>query len=313
MGKPIRAAAVQLHAKMGDSASNIDRCDRLAQMALKDGARWIALPEFFNTGVCWDSKIAEAIQRENGEAGSFLKEFSIKHGVVIGGSFLCRLTDGTVRNRYLCYADGMLVGRHDKDLPTMWENAFYEGGNPDDTGFLGTIENIRIGTALCWEYMRTMTARRLRNQVDLIMGGSCWWSIPTHFPKCLQTLWEPGNSLNAIAAVQDTARLTGVPVVHGAHCGEIRCPMPGIPMEYRGFFEGNAAVIDASGRIIAHRRPEQGEGYVIADVETGPHDSELEIPARYWLRKRGPLPFFAWHHQRWLGRRWYFKHVHQRR
>ena len=311
MGKLIRAAAVQLHAKLGDSPANIDRCDRLALMALKDGARWIALPEFFNTGICWNPQITAAIQTENGEAGTFLKDFSLKHGVVIGGSFLCRLADGSVRNRYLCYAEGRLVGRHDKDLPTMWENAFYEGGDPDDTGFLGTFENIRTGAAVCWEYMRTMTARRLRNKVDLIMGGSCWWSIPTHFPGFLKTLWEPGNSLNSLASVQETARLTGAPVIHGAHCGEIRCPMPGIPLEYRGFFEGNAAVIDVRGRLLAHLRPEQGEGFVVADVETGPHVPDSEIPSRYWLKKRGALPIVAWHHQRWLGRKWYDKHVRQ--
>ena len=309
MGKSIRAAAVQLKSVTADSPANIAGCERLAMEAVAQGARWIALPEFFNTGVCWNPTIARAIQGEDGEAGTFLKDFSEKHRVVIGGSFLCRLLDGRVRNRYLCFGEGQLVGRHDKDLPTMWENAFYEGGEPQDTGVLGVFDGLRIGAAVCWEYMRTMTARRLKKHVDLILGGSCWWSIPTSFPVFLQNLWEPGNRQNALASIQDTARLVGAPVIHGAHCGQFACPMPGLPMSYRGFFEGNAALIDARGGLVACRPPEQGEGVVIADMEAGAIETNESVPEHVWLRKRGFLPSVAWHHQKWLGKRWYGKNV----
>lgn len=311
MGKMIRAAAVQLRSVTADSPANIASCERLAMEAVAQGARWIALPEFFNTGVCWNPDIVKAIQREDGEAGTFLKNFSEKHQVVIGGSFLCRLDDGRVRNRYLCFSGGRLVGRHDKDLPTMWENAFYEGGDPGDTGVLGMAGDLRIGAAVCWEYMRTMTAKRLKNRADLILGGSCWWSIPTNFPGFLQNLWEPENRENALSCIQDTARLVGAPVIHGAHCGEFVCPMPGMPMGYHGFFEGNAALIDARGRLVACRTPLQGEGVVVADVEAGAVEANETPPERFWLRKRGFLPAVAWHHQKWLGRRWYKRHVLQ--
>jgi predicted amidohydrolase len=191
----------------------------------------------------------------------------------------------------------------------MWENYFYEGSDPIDSGMLGTYDNTRIGAAVCWEFMRTMTARRLRNQVDVIMGGSCWWSIPINFPGFLQRLWEPANSHCALAAIQDSARLIGAPVIHAAHCGEIECPMPGLPIKYRGYFEGNAARVDASGKVLAHRSAAQGEGIVCAEISLGAKATTGEIPNRYWLRSRGFLPTFAWHHQRWLGRRWYARNV----
>lgn len=309
MADIIKAAAIQLATKIADSPANIAACERLALQAVNEGARWIALPEFFNTGVCWNKQIASAIQTPDGKAATFLSDFSARHRVVIGGSFLCRLPDGGVRNRYMCYADGALVGTHDKDLPTMWENAFYEGGEPGDIGVLGTVENIRIGAAVCWEFMRTMTARRLRGRVDIVMGGSCWWSIPTNFPGFVQKLWEPANRVNALAAVQDSARLIGAPVIHAAHCGEIACPMPGLPIGYRGFLEGNAAIVDADGRVLAHRSPEQGEGIVSAEIAPSAKSVDMEVPDRFWLRRRGFLPVFAWHQQRWLGRIWYSRHV----
>lgn len=311
MQKLTKVAAIQLATKIGDSKANISSCERLALQAVKEGARWIALPEFFTTGVSWNPGIVEAIQNMDGAAASFLQNFSAKHQVVLGGSFLCRLPDGGVRNRYLCFANGNLTGKHDKDLPTMWENYFYAGGDPDDSGMLGTYDNTRIGAAVCWEFMRTMTARRLRNRVDVIMGGSCWWSIPTNFPKFLQRLWEPANNHSSLAAMQDSARLIGAPVIHAAHCGEIECPMPGLPIKYRGYFEGNAAIVDAGGQVLVHRSAALGEGIVSAEISLGAQKTTEEIPNRYWLRNRGFLPTFAWHHQRWLGRRWYARNIHR--
>lgn len=309
MKKTIRAAAIQLRSISANSKANIEKCEKLASEAVDNGATWIALPEFFNTGVCWNPDIAKAIQNEDGDAGRFLKNFSEKHSVVIGGSFLCRLSDGRVRNRYLCFSNGNLTGRHDKDFPTMWENAFYEGGSPDDDGFLGEIDGIRVGAAVCWEYMRTITSRRLSNKVDLILGGSCWWSIPTNFPGFLQNLWEPGNRQNALDCIIDTVKLTGAAVIHGAHCGDFICKMPGIPMAYKGFFEGNAALINSEGECVAHLTPESGEGIVVADMKIGRAVAADKIPEGFWLRKRGILPAIAWHHQKWLGRRWYEKNV----
>lgn len=313
MKKPTKVAAIQLAAKIGDSAVNIAHCERLALSAVKEGARWITLPEFFTTGVSWNPKIVEAIQNTDGDAARFIQDFSARHQVVLGGSFLCRLPDDSVRNRYLCYANGTFVGQHDKDMPTMWEHYFYEGGDPADIGILGSYDNMRIGAAVCWEFMRTMTARRLRHQVDVIMGGSCWWSIPDYFRGLCQWLWESANNRNSIAAVQDNARLIGAPVIHAAHCGEIECPQPGLPMTYRGFFEGNAAIVDANGHVLAQRDAKQGEGIVCAEISMGAQAPTEEIPNRYWLRSRGgPLPIFTWHQQRWLGRRWYRRNVHHR-
>ena len=308
--KRIKVAAVQLATRIADPAANISGCERLAHSAVQEGAQWIALPEFFNTGVAWEPRIADAIETEDGQTAAFLRGFSARHGIVIGGSFLCRIATGAVRNRYLAFAGGTLIGRHDKDLPTMWENAFYEGGEPGDTGVLGSHDKIRIGAAVCWEFMRTMTARRLRGRVDVVMGGSCWWSIPEILPRFIRHPWEEQNVLNAIGCIQDTARLIGAPVIHAAHCADIACPMYGLPpLPYHGHFEGNAAIVDAFGKVIALRRQDEGEGIVCAEINLGAVLPPEEIPDRFWLRSRGLLPAVAWHYQKWLGKLWYRRHV----
>ncbi len=60
-----------------------------------------------------------------------LLEVAAEQGVLIGGSFLCRDVDGEVRNAFLLAGPDGLLGRHDKDLPTMLENALYVGGEDD--------------------------------------------------------------------------------------------------------------------------------------------------------------------------------------
>lgn len=78
---------------------------------------------------------------------------------MIGGSLLARDADGHVRNAYLLVTPDGVAGRHDKDLPTMWENAFYIGGHHDGVIAAG---DLTVGAAVCWEFMRTQTVHRLR-------------------------------------------------------------------------------------------------------------------------------------------------------
>ena len=309
----VRVAAIQLSVKIGDIAENINRCELLAKEAVAKGAKWIALPEFFNTGMAWDPVLICAIENENGPSASFLKSFSKKYQVFIGGSFLCRLESGSVRNRYMGYSNGKLLGIHDKDLPTCWENAFYEGGDDGDIGILGYENNIRVGSAVCWEFMRTQTARRLRGQVDLIIGGSCWWSTPDNWPEWLTRHDEKKNIENTIGCIRDTARLVGAPVIHGSHCGRIVCPNLGLPFVYQGHFEGNAIIVDAQGNILASRSKDEGEGVIVADLIPSSIDTKEEVPASFWLRSRGgTLPWVAWYYQGWLGKKWYNRYVKSR-
>jgi len=101
----------------------------------------------------------------------------------------------------------------------------------------------------------------------------------------------------------------GVPVVHAAHCGELACAMPWVPIRYRGHIEGGASVSDAHGRVLVRRDRREGPGHAIADVEPLRVDPELPIPDRFWLHRRGPVAALAWNVQRAHGRRWYPRHV----
>ena len=103
----------------------------------------------------------------------------------------------------------------------MWENALYVGGDDD-----GVIEagDLTVGAAVCWEFMRSATARRLRGRVDLVMGGSNWWSIPPWPPAAYTRRAEAANAATAARAPTVFGRYVGAPVVHAATTRAVLLP-----------------------------------------------------------------------------------------
>jgi predicted amidohydrolase len=304
MIRSMRAAAIQLAATPADVDANLAACERLAGEAAARGAELIVLPEFFTTGMGFLPELADAALPPDGDATALLRMLALRHRATVGGSFLCRDDDGHVRNAFkLVTPDGAIAGRHDKDLPTMWENAFYVGGHDD-----GVIEasGTRYGVALCWELMRTQTVQRLRGRVDAVVGGSAWWSMPT-WPG-VSTI-ERRNEAAARHAAESFATFVGAPVVHAAHCGELDCAMPWSPARFRGWLEGSACIVAADGTVLARRDRRDGEGVVVADLEPGAVAPAAEPPGRFWLHRRQVLSALVWNQQRLHGRRWYRRHV----
>lgn len=297
----LRVAAIQQEAVVADVDANLAMCERLADRAASEGAEVIALPEFFTTGIGFVPELADAALPPDGPATDLLLSLARRHGARVGGSFLCRDEDGDVRNAYFLATPDGIAGRHDKDLPTMWENAFYIGGHDD-----GVIEDsdLSIGAAVCWELMRTQTVRRLRERIDLAMTGSGWWSIP-YAPALERT-----NEQRARRAAATFATFVGAPVVHAGHAGSVTCSWPWIPgVPYNGHFEGATLVTDAHGRVLAERHWSEGEGVVVADIEPGRVRPDAEPPEQFWLHDCGAVGALAWTYQRAHGRRWYARHV----
>lgn len=295
----IRAAAIQIHADLGNVDHNLEACERQADRAAAAGATWIALPEFFSSGVAYRTDLNSNAAPIDGEPTRLLSDLARRHGVHIGGSTLVRDPDGHVRNAFLLAGpDGELVGRHDKDLPTMWENAIYIGGS--DPGRIHTGD-LTVGVALCWELIRTQTVARLADQVDLVLGGSGWWSIP-EWP--FMSGAADRNHRRATTAPAVFARHVGSPVVHAAHAGAFECQFPLTPITYRGHCEGGAQICDASGKVLDYKGRDAGDSFAIAEVEPVRSPGVL-ASNRFWLQPRGAVAAMVWAYQNAHGRRVY--------
>lgn len=304
----VRVAAVQFEGLAGDVEENLRRLVPLIDEAVRAGAQVIALPEFFTSPIVFRPEVHDCVLPPENPAVDLLREVAARHGVTIGGSMLVA-DRGEVYNRYhLVEADGA-VHVHDKDLPTMWENAFYGPGYDD--GVVTTGQG-PVGLAVCWELIRNQTARRLRGRVGLVLTGTHWWTVPTNWGPVRRVLSgvERANRRLSERAPAELARRVGAPVVQASHCGEFTTDLGLIPglsvaVPYRSHFVGATQIVDAQGRVLAWRSTSQGPGVVVAEVETGARTPAEEIGSGFWT-PRLPWPIRAyWHQQNAFAQRYY--------
>jgi predicted amidohydrolase len=302
MTKPIKVAAIQMCAELGNVEQNLRKAEVLLKEALQQGAKWVILPEFFTTGAGFHPDMLEAALPLEGPALSLMHEMAGAYNAMVGGSFICR-RDGDNYNTFLLVSPDGSYEAHDKDMPTMWENCYYRGGHDD--GILDSPVG-KVGSALCWEFVRTQTAKRLAGKVEMVVGGTCWWDLPRGLgaPKFLsernrQILYEtPGRF----------ARMVGAPVIHASHAGWFACKSPWLPgVPYRSVYLGETQIVDGKGNILARLTHEDGDGVITSEVTPGRVEPSEEIPDGFWIPNLPRLIRFAWTYQNFHGRRYYEK------
>ena len=308
---PLKVAAIQIQTAIGNPAANIELAERMATDAFEQGAKVVALPEFFTGAIAPSEAAFKVVLPENNKARAMLERLARKFCGHIGGSML--VAEGNnIYNRYcLAEPDGS-IHAHDKDLPTMWENAFYVGGNDDgvwDTD-IGTI-----GAAVCWELIRHQTLARMRGKVQLAMTGTHWWTMPENWSLLAPALKAIGqyNRYMSEQAPVEFARRLGAPVLQASHCGPVSGKfllMPGtdIGFDYQSHFVGATQVVDAKGQVLASRNTAQGPGIVIAEVEVGAIEPVVRPEQNpFWVPE---LPLFLkayWHQQNLAGKSAYLR------
>lgn len=309
--EPLRAAAIQLEAVIGDVAANLARVEALVDEAAAHGARLIAVPEFFTSRIAFDTRVHDAVLPPDNAALELLKRLAARHHCWIGGSLLVA-DDGEIYNRYHFVEPDGRVHRHDKDLPTMWENAFYGPGQDDgvfDTQLGG------VGAAVCWELIRTQTVRRLLGRVGVAVTGTHWWTLPDNWGHATSRALAPLGQFNRYLsenAPAEFARRLGVPVLQAAHCGRFRTGfalVPGLDLAppYDTEFVGCTQIVDADGHVLAQRQAQEGPGVVWADIRLGAQPPRLPLEDRFWIPE---LPLFLrayWHQQNACGKTYYHR------
>ncbi len=299
----MRVAAAQMKARLADVDYNMERAAALLERGFSQGCEMVILPEFFTSGVAFHPGMADVAMPLDGPALRLLTDAARRHGGYAGGSFICSRGGDNYNTWVLASPDGS-YSTHDKDQPTMWENCWYRGGSDD--GVLETPAG-RFGAAMCWELVRTRTVARLRGRIDLLVGGSCWWTLPDKaIPLPAKRVAAERNIQVMIDTPARMARLLGVPVVHAAHAGEFEAGMPLVPgRPYRSCFLGEAHVVDGAGGVLARMRRQDGEGLAVAEVEPGRLTPTEEPPSGFWIP---PLPLlirFAWFYQNIHGGYYY--------
>ena len=298
----IRVAAIQMRGKVGAVADNLSHAESLVREAFRRGAEWVILPEFFTSPAAFTPSMLSAWLPLEGPALELLRKLAREHNGVVGGSFLAKSGQDCFNSFLLVFPNGRYY-RHDKDLPTMWENSYYIGGSDD--GVLATPAG-PVGAALCWELIRSQTVRRLVGKVNFVVGGSCWWDLRHPVPP-QEADYQALMRTLLRQAPGDLARRLGVPVVHAAQAGEFEGLTPGNEtVPYVSRFLGEAQITDGHGNVLARLAYEDGEGIVTADIAPGRIEGDLApTPEGFWAVDLPPKTLQVWDHLNSLGRDYY--------
>jgi len=277
--RSVRVGAIQMTAELANVDVNLLKAERLTRLAFKRGARLVVLPELFTSAMAFHPDMTKAIEAVDGRPTELLCKLAREGNAFVGGSFLA-WRNGNVYNSFVLALPNGKALRHDKDYPSYWEACYYVGGSDD--GVLSTPDG-KVGVALCYEFVRSRTAARLKGKVDMVVGGSCWWDVEDTAPAddpmrkwLLDLLKEtPGRF----------ARMLGVPVVHASHAGRfVGQTWPGKPDPFPSSYMGETQIISGKGEILARLSRRDGEGVVTADVALGEVPGQrLGIPDRFWI------------------------------
>ena len=311
----MKLAAIQLETTLGDVAVNIALAERMANEAFSNGAKIVGLPEFFTGAIVPDPAAYNIVLPAQNAAIDMLQRVAKQHSGTIGGSMLLA-ADGEVYNRYILAEPDGTLHAHDKDLPTMWENAFYVGGNDD--GVFETQIGC-IGAAVCWELIRNQTLRRMAGRVQLAMTGTHWWTLPSNWPGFRKPFAAIGqyNRYLAEQAPVEFARRLGAPVLQASHCGALSgrfrlSPGADFGPSYDTHFVGATQIVAADGAVLVSRNTAAGPGIVYADVELEAHAPVLPADEKFWVPELPAFLHAYWHQQNVANRSAYRRHGRKR-
>jgi Carbon-nitrogen hydrolase len=129
----VRVAAVQMHATLGEVDANLENAERWTRLALREGAHWVVLPEFFTTAIAiHPTRLVHAYQPLDGAPMQLLKALAKEGKAYVGGSFLAR-SGADVFNTFVLATPEGQIHTHDKDFPTSnIESSVYAGGEDDE-------------------------------------------------------------------------------------------------------------------------------------------------------------------------------------
>jgi nitrilase len=244
----VKVAAVQL-ASGPSVAANLNEARRLIAMAAKQGAKLVALPEYFAIMGMQDTDKVKVREAEgSGPIQQFLADTAKRHKIwLVGGSVPLVSSDpNRVRNSSLVYDDkGKLVARYDKIHLfgfEMGKEQYSEQRTIEPGREVKVVESPfgRLGLSICYD-LRFPELYRAMKDVDIIL-------VPSAFTETTgKAHWE---TLIRARAIENLAYVIA-PAQGGYHLNGRET-------------HGDSMIVDPWG-VVLDRLP-RGSGVVIAGI-----------------------------------------------
>jgi predicted amidohydrolase len=296
--RTVKIAAIQPALRLGEVEENLVRLEGLIRDAVREHAPAIVtVPEAASSPNVYAKVLRGVARPVDGAPMQLYRRLARELDVVVGGGFLARRGRDVYGTYVLVEPDGR-THLHDKDIPTMWENNYYTGGDDPGRTTLGALDGTPVGMACGWEWARMGTARRLRGQVQLLLGGMCWPSYPTNWrgPFGLWAAREHALQLqHARELPRQMARLLGAPVAMPSHVGPIDFDTPLAPgVAWRTVMVGETQIVERDGTVLARLTAEDGEGHVAATVTLAAPEPVDPLGPMYWIPPLSVSTRAAW-------------------
>jgi nitrilase len=243
-----RIAAVQL-ASGPNVKGNLNEAGRLIEMAVAEGAKLVALPEYFAImGLKDGDKVKAREKPGSGAIQDFLSATARRHGIwLVGGSVpLESVSPDKVRNSCLVYDDsGKLAARYDKIHLfgfEMGKERYAEERTIEPGKDVVTVDTPfgRLGLSICYD-LRFPELYRAMKPVDIIL-------VPSAFTETTgKAHWE---TLIRARAIENLAYVLA-PAQGGYHVNGRET-------------HGDSMIVDPWG-VVLDRLP-RGSGVVVAGV-----------------------------------------------
>ena len=245
----VRVAAVQM-VSGPEVEGNLREAGRLIESAVGEGAKLVALPEYFPIfGLDERDKVRVREEPGSGPIQAFLSETARRHGIwLVGGSApLVASVPDKVRNSCLVYDDkGKCVARYDKIHLFGFEmgaESYSEPRTIEPGAEVVVVDTpfARIGLSICYD-LRFPELYRAMGKVDLIL-------VPSAFTATTgKAHWE---TLIRARAIENLAYVLA-PAQGGRHANGRET-------------HGDSMLVDPWGVILA--RLPHGPGVVIGDID----------------------------------------------
>jgi len=320
MVRRISLATVQLDVTLAPLSERLGRAEALITQAAQAGAQLVVLPELFNTGYAYRNENFSLAETLEGPTAQWMKQISARLGVHLAGSLFLR--DGQdIYNALLLYASDGRVWRYDKNYPWGWERAYFRESRAIT---IAETDLGAIGLMLCWDVAHANLWRQYAGKIDLMLTCSCPPNIPDptyHFPDGSRvTIAQMGPVFGSMRqsaprVFVDTpaqqAAWIGVPYISSTACGAVRTHLPNPLGSFLAFLptapwlirylpqirqvEVSASLVEAGrifaadGRQLAGLRNEQGEAFVLAEI-----DIPVERPQPRSQQPKPPVPWLVY-------------------
>ena len=278
----MKVAVVEMPTVLAQVEHNMKTAENYIEKAAKEGAELIVFPEFFTTGFAfceaiWDAIIASETVEDT------MQNWSTKYQIAVGGSYLWydESKEETYNKFGLFFPNGEQFF-HKKDIPTAIENYCYTKG--DDNRVFETPLG-KIGIAMCWEQLRYDTLRDMKEKVDFVIGGSCWWGFAKEDGKLMYHMLEKSNRRLAQQIPYVLSDTLGVPFIHASHGVSFEGgTLKDMHVTCVRKINGDALILDGTGKKLISAN--QNAGVYFADIMPGSLKTKVELPENeYWVKK----------------------------